>query len=122
MFWYILGIICLVALIIGIIIANKSYDYDWIGIALSTIGGFILIVLICVVPIVSYTDKQNVNTFCKQKEYIESHIVEEPIENAALTNTKIGLNNWLINAQYAKENYPLLTFLPDEIMELTPIN
>lgn len=122
MFWYILAVISLIALVAGIIVANVSYDYDWIGISASVAGGFLLILCIILIPSCYVGDRQSINAFVKQKEYIENHVVDNDIENATLTNKKIDLNQWLINAQYYKEHYPLFTFLPDEIMELTPIN
>lgn len=120
MFWYILGVISFVALIVGIIL-NKRYEYDSMGIIISTIGGITLVLLLIIIPMFAINNKQNINTFRKQKEYIECNIVNDPIENAALTNKKIELNTWLVNAQYEKENYSFFTLLPDEVMELTII-
>ena len=121
MFWYILGFISLVALIVGIIL-NKRYEYNSTGIIISLISGVILVMLLMIIPLYTINNKQNINTFRKQKEYVESNTVNDPIENAALTNKKIELNTWLINAQYEKENYSFFTLLSDEVMELTLID
>lgn len=121
MFWYILGVACVIALIAGIIIANVSDWYDYVGIAMAVIAGLILFFILLLAPIVAAQDKQLINQYKLQKEYIENHVVKDSIENAALTNKKIELNSWLINAQYSKEKYSFFTFLPGEIMELTLI-
>lgn len=78
---------------------------------------FFLIIFICA----SITTPQAIYKFQTQKQYIESHTVEDPVENAALTNKKIELNDWLYTAQYRNANWGGWSFYPDSVQDLTPI-
>lgn len=122
MFWIILGVICVIAIIVGICVAAFCEWHDVEGVATAVIAGGVLLLLVLCAPVIAAQDKQEINQFKNQKEYIENHEVKDSIENAALTTKKIELNAWLIDTQYAKVHYSFFTFLPDEVMELTPIN
>lgn len=112
MFWYILC--CVLA--IGII--------AW-AIWAETPTILILLVLVAVltfyVYVVNVFNTQSMNAFTMHKEYISQHKPADIIENAALTNKKIELNEWLYNAQFMYEEYTFFTLYPKEVMELEPI-
>lgn len=122
MFWIILGVLCVISIIVGILVAIFSEWHDFEGVATAIIAGTVLLIIVLCAPIIAAKDRQAINQFKNQKEYIENHEVKDSVENAALTNKKIELNAWLIDTQYAKVHYSFFTFLPDEVMELTPIN
>lgn len=124
MFWYIFIIICLLLTILGIILAVKTDElsaWNCIGVILAICFGMCLFVLAIVVPIITASDKRSVATFKLQKEYIEHHVPDNEIEDAAITDTKIGLNQWLYNSQYFKEHYGFFSLMPDEVLELEEI-
>lgn len=120
MFWIVLAVVCLILVIVGIVI-HVLNEWDDVGILMALIFGIILLVLLICIPVVAIADRQNVTVFKLHKEYIESHVPVDSIENAALTNKKIELNDWLFGAQYAKEHYGIFTFYPDEVITLQPI-
>jgi TonB-dependent SusC/RagA subfamily outer membrane receptor len=55
------------------------------------------------------------------KEYIENYESTSEYDTAAIASKKIELNQWLYEAQYTKEYYPICSFYSDEILELEPI-
>ena len=121
MFWYIGAIISVILLVVGIILVNKSYNFETFGFILAFASGTFLLIAVLVIPLGTVIDKQAVNKFTRQKEYIENHISESDIEDAALTTKKIELNDWLYDAQYSKTNYAIFSFYQDEILEFEPI-
>jgi uncharacterized membrane protein len=119
--WIIMDVVLVVLCVILIIIGNDSYGYDWKGI-IGVVGGmvvFIMIILTVITPL--YVEKQ-INLFEQQSEYIQNHVPDDYIENAALTNKKIELNEWLYGAQWRKEKFGTFSFYPETIFDLRPIN
>ena len=68
-----------------------------------------------------YQVPMEINNFSRQKIYIETHIPKNDIEDAALTQTKIELNNWLYNTQFMKEKFNAWSLYPDSIIDFEPI-
>lgn len=62
-----------------------------------------------------------IEVFNENKQYIESNISENKIENASLTNKKIELNNKLYDLQYYSKHFRIFQFKADEILELEEI-
>lgn len=127
-------ILCLIILTIGIIAlaiggfaaykANKTFrmtNWDYVGaicIAVGFAATLVASTFLIVVPIVGNKELSN---FLSQKEYIESYEPSSEYDNAAITNKKIELNEWLYSAQYTKEHYPIFSFYGDEILDIEPI-
>jgi len=124
MFWYVLIAICVVLTIIGIIMSCKSdnYDINLLGNLIAASFGIVLVILLIIIPIANISSKQSIEIFKQQKQYIESHVAKNDIEDAAITTKKIELNEWLYNAQYAKKNYSIFVFYGDEVLKLEVIN
>ena len=59
--------------------------------------------------------------FENQSAYIATHIPNDSIENAALTNKKIELNDWLFSAQWAKVKFGVFSLYPQDILDFEPI-
>lgn len=91
----------------------------------SEILGFILLVatviMLGVVVLTPMGVKERISVFENQKEYLESHVSSSPLEDVELTNKKLELNTWLFGAQWAKEQYKWISFYPESILELEPI-
>lgn len=121
MFWYVLGIICLVLLVVGIVLYKVSWRFDDLGFTVSVIAGTILFFIILFIPIITIQNKKAVEVFKRQKEYIESHISDNELEDVAITTKKIELNEWLYDAQYSKTHYNFFTLYSDEVLLLEPI-
>lgn len=121
MFWYILGIICLVLLVVGIVLCKVSWRFDDLGFWVSAIAGTTLFFIVLFVPIVTVQNKKGVEVFKRQKEYIENHISDNELEDVAITTKKIELNDWLFDAQYSKTHYSFFSLYSDEVLLLEPI-
>lgn len=121
MFWYILGIVCLVLLVVGIVLYNVSRRFDYLGFIVSVSAGAILFFIVLLVPIITIQNKTSVEVFKRQKEYIENHISDNELEDVAITTKKIELNDWLFDAQYSKTHYNFFSLHPDEVLLLEPI-
>jgi hypothetical protein len=117
--WFVLvGLIILS--VAGGVICCKTY-FEFTGGLTSVVGGLaaLIVLLACIVQSVSVP--KEMAQFSRQKQYIESHVVADAVENAALTSKKIELNEWLYSAQYKNENWGGWSFYPDSVQDLTPI-
>lgn len=119
-------IICVTLLIIGVLgivcVADKN-DETWVatvGVLFSTMGLTAFAFMLYIIVIVQISDKQKVTVFIQQKQYIEQN-ENNSIQNIALENKKIELNEKLYNMQYAVKNYPMWTFYPKSVLDLEPI-
>lgn len=116
----ILGLL-IIALVILAILGTRN---GWDGICYIAATVFLpiaIIFLIIYIPSSIYTNKVNYNEFVSQKQYIENHVAENEVENAALTTKKIELNSWLYSSQYNLENYSFFTLVDKRVQELDPI-
>lgn len=68
-----------------------------------------------------YTANQQIYVFQEQKAYIESHISDNALEDAALTQKKVELNDWLYNVQYNEERLGIFIPYPKTVLDLEPI-
>ena len=121
MFWHLLGIVCLVLLVVGIILHNVSWRFGDLGLIVSVSAGTILFFIVLLVPIIAIQNKKSVEVFKRQKEYIENHISDNELEDVAITTKKIELNQWLFDAQYSKTHYNFFSLYSDEVLLLEPI-
>ena len=110
--------IAIVAMGLGIWKTTTDYDARWCGKALVIAG--VVCACICILSFYVKTCniQQEVTVFIRQKEYFETHSVQNTYEDAALTNKKIEINEWLIKAQFDYTHYPLTTFYDESIMDL----
>lgn len=117
--WIILGVALVVVCVVAFVLeCRKSYGWTLvIGFVTAVVAALIL--LIC--PIVRISHNSDCSVFAQQKAYIESHIAENAVEDAALTAKKIELNDWLFVAQYSKARYGSWSLYPDAVMDLEPI-
>lgn len=117
--WMILGAVLLAAGVAMRVAAGKRWD-SW----MQTAYIFPIIVALCIFlfcPIIRVCENAKIDSYIRQKAYIESHIAENAIEDAALTSKKIELNDWLFEAQSSKKRLGNWSLYPDTVMELTPI-
>ena len=117
--WIILGMALVVVCVVAFVLECRE-SYGWtllIGVVTATAAGVIL--MCCPIMRISFNSKCGV--FAQQKAYIESHVAENAVEDAALTTKKIELNDWLFAAQYSKAHYGSWSLYPDAVMDLEPI-
>lgn len=118
--WLILAILAFLVLLAGINLFEET-THDNIAFVMLLVGGVVSFVAIAFFAAGSIVSPREVNAFVQQKKYIESHAAVDAVENAALTNKKIELNEWLYNAQYSKQRFGGWSFYGDDIFDLTPI-
>ena len=128
MFWYIcLGVagLLLIAGIILWIVGNKylwSSNMDVVGVCMTLIGVFSLLIFTAVCTIIPIACKEEIATFIRQKDYFENVVPTLPdVDNYALTQKRIELNEWLYKVQYQKTHYSIFSFYEDKVLELTEI-
>lgn len=115
-------ILCAALAVISVVAFVLEYrkSYVWtLVIGFVTAVAAAVILLCC--PIVRISINSDCSVFAQQKAYIESHIAENAVEDAALTAKKIELNDWLFKAQYSKARYGSWSLYPDAVMDLEPI-
>lgn len=118
--WLILFFVCVLVSVAAFWLAGKLYFEDWlfaVG-ALSTIAAIMCVVVLLVG---NYASKAKESLFTEQKKYIESHVSQTEVEDAALTSKKIELNAWLFKAQYQKGHYKGWSLYSAEILDWEPI-
>lgn len=117
--WMILCAALAVISVVAFVLECREY-YGWtllIGVVTAIGAG---VILMCC-PIMRISNNSDCSVFAQQKAYIESHIAENAVEDAALTAKKIELNDWLFEAQYSKARYGSWSLYPDAVMDLEPI-
>ena len=117
--WMILCVALVVICVVAFVLECREF-YGWtlaVGVV-SAIGAGVIL-LVC--PIARISNNSACNEFAHQKVYIESHVAENAVEDAALTAKKIELNGWLFNAQYSKARLGSWSLYPDTVMDLEPI-
>lgn len=112
MFWIVIAILLFV-LAIGLFVISK-FETGLYTLAVAAV------VISAALPS-TISREQQVSVYKQQYTYILYHKPVDNIENAALTNKKIELNDWLYEAQYMKDTYGFLSFYPSEVLELKPI-
>lgn len=115
-------ILCAALAVISVVafVLECREDYGWtllIGVVTAIGAG---VILMCC-PMMRISNNSDCSVFAQQKAYIESHIAEIAVEDAALTAKKIELNDWLFEAQYSKARYGSWSLYPDAVMDLEPI-
>jgi asparagine N-glycosylation enzyme membrane subunit Stt3 len=118
--WSIVFVVSVLLAIVCFIIANKSWNFDWLVVP-GVIVSFFAVILLALMIAQPLSVSQEITVFNQQSAYIETHEPSDPIENAAITNKKIELNTWLFNSQWAKNKFGIFSFYPDSILELMPI-
>jgi hypothetical protein len=115
MFWFILFGLMICA---GIAICILS---DWEG---KTWGGFIIAFSLIAIAVIFgqwLENKNNVATYPQRKAFYESQTAGSEYEDATFKNRKAELNDGLFRAQWYRENMPLFSLYPEEVLELEPI-
>jgi len=107
--------------ILGLYLCN-NYDFEFLGLLISVISGFIILMAFIFTPINYYSTISGINQYNSMKNTIEitrNQNISE-IERAALTTKIIETNQWLIDVQYW--NNTIFDYcIPDEIMQLEPL-
>ena len=97
------------AVVMFIISKYADYDTDYLWGIGGIIIGVIALVWAISIPMCYFEISIETNTFKEQSVYIATHKPKNDIENAALTNKKIELNEWLYQAQWAKEKFGIFS-------------
>lgn len=117
--WLILFFVCVLVSVAAFWLSGKTY-YDWpIAVGMMSVTAAIMCVVVLFFG--NYSAKVKESLFTEQKKYIESHVSQTEIEDAALTSEKIELNTWLFKAQYQKGHYKGWSFYSTEILDWEPI-
>lgn len=120
---FIIILITLVVVFVVLFLVER-FSYHYLDDALwiySAIATPVALISLCIVLFAPIKDARDVSIYKSQYEYLQGEASDNSLEDAALTQKKIELNEWLYEAQYIKENYPLWTFYSDEVLELKPI-
>lgn len=65
--------------------------------------------------------QESMMVFEQQKAYLAQHQPDNPVEDAALTQKKIELNEWLYSAQFRQKKFGVFSYYPPSIQEWEPI-
>jgi len=118
--WLIVLGVGVVLLVVGIVLA-RDYQTEEVGAVFIVVSVVAIVLVGCLLIFAQLEIQQSTNKFNQQTQYLSTHIVESDVENAALTNKKIELNEWLYNAKWAENKFGIFSFYPDSIQELEPI-
>lgn len=119
MFFILAGLIVLT--IVGIIVSNKSYDFDIAWKIIALISGVMAAAIIIAWMNISINTANEIQSFEATKATIEqSRKGDNKLENAALTQKIIESNQWLQQTKYWK-NTIFGDLYPNSINELEPL-
>jgi hypothetical protein len=118
----IITIILLAILLIGIYIANKSYNFDLLGIVLSTVSGLYLVMHLLFWALASYdynlfVEKRNSFVFTLES----SRENKRDLESAAILKEISDWNQELASQKYNNTLFLLDDYIDDRIEYLEPI-
>lgn len=117
--WIILGAALVVVCVVALVLECREF-YGWtLAVGSLSIAAAVLIFVICTCTHITHNSECGV--FAQQKAYIEAHVAEDAVEDAALTAKKVEMNDWLFKAQYSKNRYGSWSLYPDAVMDLEPI-
>ena len=119
--WIILIVGAVMAIVGGIIAYINRGGWNMVGPMLILLGAILMVISGTLLICLTVEANQEFNAFISQKEYIENYEPISEYDAAAILTKKIELNEWLYEAQYTKEHYPICSFYGDEILELEPI-
>ena len=119
--WLILGVVSAVIAVLAFVCMCRAYVHDDIFIIVASIASVLAVFCIFIYYFGSISAARNIGQFEQQKQYIEAHVASNAVEDAALTNKKIELNEWLYVAQWSRKNLRDWSFYPESILEETPI-
>lgn len=117
--WLILFFVTLLACVGFFVVSNRTFNM--FPLFVSLVSGIISLIAIVIFAAGTISTPQEIHTFLEQKQYIEAHQALDPVENAALTNKKIELNDWLYKAQYSKKRFKNWSFYDDSIFSYEAI-
>lgn len=117
--WMILCVALAVITVVAFVLECRESPGWTLAVGVISAVGAGVILMRC--PLMRISNNSDCSVFAQQKAYIESHIAENAVEDAALTAKKVELNDWLFKAQYSKARYGSWSLYPDTVMDLEPI-
>lgn len=120
--WLILGeVSAAIAVLAFVCLWRACAPHDDIFFFVGCIDFVIAAFCIPIYFIGSISASQGISQFEQQKRYIEAHTASNTVEDAALTNKKIELNEWLYSAQWKREKLGDWSLIPEYVLELEAI-
>ena len=114
MFYVAVGLV-MGALLVGVYISIREHE------ALNMLGFALIAMIPMIFVAIGWGYRMDANNFKQQSAYIEFHESKNPVEDAALTQKKIELNDWLYYAQFNKNTFGIFSLYPEEVLDLEPI-
>jgi len=124
--WILFVALTIISVLLGIkqhkiFVSNEWSMSDWRGVT-SAISGILAAFLLTICIVYTIQVPGQINNFNAQSEYVETYIPKNDVENAALTNKKIELNDWLYNVKYWNAHFGNWQFYPNSVQNMEPIN
>lgn len=88
------------------------------------LGTFAMLGIIISSMVIIFTpikNKQELYKFKAMTEYYQTHSADNKLEDVSITQKKVELNEWLAESKFMKIEYPFWSFIPDEVLDLKPI-
>lgn len=120
MYWLIVSPL-LLGLSIYFIAKTDPYCSDWLYLMSHITAIFAFVALLISILGIFFISPKEISVFEQQKAYIETHVPESNIEDAAITSKKVELNEWLYKAQFNKKSLGGWSMYSDKVLELEPI-
>lgn len=107
---------------IGIYLANKTYDFEILGIIISSVFGLYLIIHLLIWSLASY----DYNLFVEKRKAFVSTLENarekgRELEAAAITKEVAEWNKTLASSKYTNKVFLLSDYIDDRIEDLEPI-
>ncbi len=120
MWWVVLGVLVVASVVFFAVNHYRNTWEEWpVACGATSCILAMVVLLTCIVGSLSTSIK--IDRFERAKAYVETRLPGDPLEDVALTNKKIELNEWLFDAQARKTTYGTWSFYPESVLELEPI-
>lgn len=119
--WIIVCVVSVIIFTLSLVGLWRLDEYCEFFLALICISVLVAISSVMIYFCGTLDTQKNITKFEKQKQYIESHIANNAIEDAALTSEKMELNEWLYSAQWKREKLGDWSLIPEYVLELEAI-
>lgn len=119
--WIIVCVVSVIIFTLSLVGLWRLDEYYEFFLALICISVLVAISSVMIYFCGTLEIQKNITKFEKQKQYIESHIANNAIEDAALTSEKMELNEWLYSVQWKREKLGDWSLIPEYVLELEAI-
>ena len=119
--WWIVLVVSVGLMVLAWLVTKWNDDLIVTQVLLGTFAMLGIIISSMVIIFTPIKNKQELYKFKAMTEYYQTHSADNKLEDVSITQKKVELNEWLAESKFMKIEYPFWSFIPDEVLDLKPI-